>query len=223
MIENLSLGWALRLTGISSTVMLTIASFLIRDRYSSIRPKIHPCDVSLMKHKGVVLLMGYTFFVILAYICSIYSLSAFAIAIGLTQSQGGNVSAVLQVGTAVGRPLMGVVSDRFGRITSALVVTAVNVVLNLAWWINIESYGNLVAYSLFLGMTSGTYWTVIAPLCAEVVELRDLPSTYVPVIQYSPPHPPQARIGAAYTDEMQVGVDVANGLHALPLQRSYRS
>jgi MFS family permease len=159
--------------------MLTIASFLIRDRYTSIRPTIHPCDVSLMKRKGVVLLMGYTFFVILAYICSIYSLSAFAVAIDLTQRQGGNVIAVLQVGTAIGRPLTGIVSDRFGRITSAFCVTAVNVVFNLAWWINIDGYGSLVAYALFIGMTSGTYWTVIAPLSAEVVELRELPSTWV--------------------------------------------
>lgn len=60
MIENLSLGWSLRLTGISSCVMLTGASILIRDRNASIRPGIHPCDVRLMRRKGVVLLIGYT-------------------------------------------------------------------------------------------------------------------------------------------------------------------
>ena len=60
MIERISLGWALRITGITSTAMLLIASLLMKDRYTSIRPDIHPFDTRLLKRKGVLLLCGYT-------------------------------------------------------------------------------------------------------------------------------------------------------------------
>ena len=95
----------------------------------------------------------------------------------LTSHQGGNVIAILNVGTALGRPFIGVLSDRLGRITVACAVTASNVVLALAFWIPISSYAPLLVYALITGATSGIYWGTIAPLCAEVVPLGELPST----------------------------------------------
>jgi predicted MFS family arabinose efflux permease len=171
------LAWALRITGISSFVMLVTASILMKDRNSSVRPDIHPCNLRLLRQKGVVLLVGYTFFAILGYIVSIYSLGAFALSIGLTQHQAGNAIALLNTGTALGRPFMGVLSDRLGRITVAGTVTASNSILALAFWIPINSYAALLVYALITGATGGLYWGTIAPLCAEVVPLADLPST----------------------------------------------
>jgi hypothetical protein len=88
MIERISLQWALRITGISSSIMLVIASVLMRDRYTAIRPDIHPFDTRLIRQKGVLMLIAYTFFSMLGYIVAIYSLSAFALSIGLSQEQG---------------------------------------------------------------------------------------------------------------------------------------
>ncbi len=89
MIERISLAWALRITGITSAAMLFIASLLMRDRYTSIRPDIHPFDTRLFRNRGVLLLIGYTFFAILGYIVAIYSLGAFGTSIGLSQEQSG--------------------------------------------------------------------------------------------------------------------------------------
>jgi MFS family permease len=117
---------------------------------------------------------------------------AFATSLGLTQDQGGIVITILQVGTAIGRPFFGVLSDRFGRMTTAAVLTASNTVFILAIWTPATSYGVLIFFALLAGATSGVYWGVsnqsyccrtsltafqtIAPLCAEVVDLQDLPS-----------------------------------------------
>lgn len=110
---------------------------------------------------------------------SIYSLGAFGVSIGLSQQQSGNVIAVLNAGTALGRPFVGVLSDRLGRITVACAVTGSNFVFALAFWIPISSYAPLLVYALITGATAGIYWGTIAPLCAEVVPLGDLPSTFV--------------------------------------------
>jgi nitrate/nitrite transporter NarK len=74
MINNISLAWALRITGILSFVVLTVATTLMRDRHSTVRPSFKPVDVQLLKRYRVWLLIGYTFFAILGYIVTIYSL-----------------------------------------------------------------------------------------------------------------------------------------------------
>ncbi|KIW79302.1 hypothetical protein Z517_05914 [Fonsecaea pedrosoi CBS 271.37] len=176
MIENLSLAWSLRITGILAFVVLFTACSLIRDRNKTIRPSYKPIDTELLKRYQVWLLIFYTFFSILGYIVAIYSLGAFATSLGLTQDQGGTVITIMNVGTAFGRPFIGVLSDRFGRMTIACVLTASNTLLSYAIWIPANSYGVLIFFALTVGATSGVYWGTIAPLCAEVVELKELPS-----------------------------------------------
>ncbi|EXJ91490.1 hypothetical protein A1O3_00038 [Capronia epimyces CBS 606.96] len=177
MIKNLSLAWSLRITGIAAFAVLFVASVLMRDRNATIRPRIKAFDVVLLKRYRVWLLIGYSFFSILGYIVCTYSMSAFALSLGLSQHQGGIVITVLNVGAAVGRPFVGVLSDRFGRMTVACGLTAVNTLMVFAVWIPTTSYGLLIFLSFVLGITSGIYWGTIAPLCAEVVDLKELPST----------------------------------------------
>jgi MFS family permease len=177
MIENLSLAWSLRITGIISLVALMAATFMVRDRNETIRPKIKAFDKTLLKKYRVWLLMGYTFFSVLGYVVYIYTLSAFARSLGLSQTQAGIVAGVNNLGTAVGRPFFGVLSDRYGRITVASILTASNTLMTFAVWVPTDSYGLLLFLSLVVGATSGVYWGTIAPLCAEVVELKELPST----------------------------------------------
>ncbi|KAJ9604547.1 hypothetical protein H2200_010660 [Cladophialophora chaetospira] len=177
MIQKISLAWSLRITGIVAFVVLSTATTLIRDRNKAIKPRFRAIDTSLLKRYRVWLLVAYSFFSILGYIVTIYSLGAFATSIGLTQDQGGIVITAMQVGTAIGRPAVGVLSDHFGRMTVASSLTASNVILTYAIWIPTHSYGLLIFFALIIGATSGIYWGTIAPLCAEVVDLKELPST----------------------------------------------
>ncbi len=160
MIDHLSLAWSLRITGIVAFVALFIGSVLIRDRNTGVRPKIQLFNLSLLKRWRYWLLMGYSFFTISGYIITIYSLSAFAVSIGLTQHQGGIVVTVLNLGTALGRPSVGVISDRLGRMTVVCVLTAVNTLMLYAVWIPCNSYGLLLFLALIEGATSGIYWGV---------------------------------------------------------------
>lgn len=160
MIDNLSLGWALRIIGLCSGGMLLLATVLIKDRNTTIKPDIRPFDTSLLNRKGIVLLIGYTFFTVLGYITMIYSLSPFALSLGLSQTKAGNITAFINVGTAIARPFVGVLSDRLGkihscvaattfhssltgRITVACVITFFNFIICFAWWIPITTYAEL--------------------------------------------------------------------------------
>lgn len=90
----------------------------------------------------------------------IYSFSAFAVSLGYTQEQGGNIIAILNAGTAIGRPLIGVTSDYLGRITTACVITAVNSLLAFAFWIPVTTYAPLVVLAVVYGATCGVFWAV---------------------------------------------------------------
>jgi MFS family permease len=74
MIQNISLAWSLRITGILAFVVLVTATTLIRSRNEMIRPRFKALDTDLLKRYRVWLLIGYSFFSILGYIVAIYSL-----------------------------------------------------------------------------------------------------------------------------------------------------
>lgn len=158
MIDNLGLRWALRIIGLTSTVMLLVGTALIRDRNKNIKPEVHPFSTRLLKKKGVWLLMGFSATTVLAYIVVIYSFSAFAISIGLTQQQGGVAVALMNAGTAVVRPLMGILSDKCGRISTAFAITFLDSILAFAFWIPINSYATLLVFAFVIGGTGGVYW-----------------------------------------------------------------
>jgi MFS family permease len=53
MIENVGLPWALRITGLTSFVMLVVSTFLMRDRNKKIRPDIRPFDTRMLRNPKV--------------------------------------------------------------------------------------------------------------------------------------------------------------------------
>ncbi|RVX72955.1 hypothetical protein B0A52_03308 [Exophiala mesophila] len=177
MIENLGLGWALRITGMCALVVLLTASYLVRDRNEIIRPRIKPLDVQLLKRRQVWMLMGFTAFSMLGYIVLTFTLSSFALSLGLSQDQAGVITGMLNLGTLLGRPFIGVLSDHFGRLTIASLFTFLNAVFTFAIWIPTNSYGLLIFLAIIVGPTAGVFWATITPICAEVVDLKELPST----------------------------------------------
>ncbi|KAF2816811.1 MFS transporter, MCP family, solute carrier family 16, member 6 [Mytilinidion resinicola] len=176
MIENISLGWALRIIGIISGTVNVIATCLIRNRNKVIKPAMHPFDLKLLHQGNVIILLSWAFFSMLGYIIIIYSLSDFARSIGLPSSQASMITGFLNLGTAVGRPCIGVLSDRYGRIKVAGLTTFICFLSIFMVWVPANSYGITVFFALLSGAIVGVFWMTISPLCAEVAGLTELPS-----------------------------------------------
>lgn len=83
----------------------TPRAVFVRDRNKIVRPKQHPFDTRLVWRADVLLLLAWAFLSMLGYIALLYSLSDFSIVIRLTRQQATQVTAFLNLGTAVGRPL----------------------------------------------------------------------------------------------------------------------
>ncbi|KAI4226650.1 MAG: hypothetical protein L6R36_003016 [Xanthoria steineri] len=176
MIENISLAWSLRITGIIAFVMTFTAVVLTRDRNKVIQPAQHPFDTKLLSQTRVWLLLAWAFISMLGYITLLYSLPDFALAIGFSRGQATNTITVLNLGTAVGRPFIGYLSDRCGRIKVPAFLTLVCGISCFAIWLPATSFGVTLLFALISGAILGVFWVTIGPLCVEVAGLQQLPS-----------------------------------------------
>ncbi|RKK32183.1 hypothetical protein BFJ67_g14870 [Fusarium oxysporum f. sp. cepae] len=86
------------------------------------------------------------------------------------------LGSVHKVSQAVGRPLIGLASDRFGRLNVAGISTlAASISTLLIWTLAGKSFAGTIVYTLF-GAFASNMWTTVAPVAAEVVGLQTLPS-----------------------------------------------
>ncbi|GAB7364379.1 hypothetical protein MBLNU230_g4922t1 [Neophaeotheca triangularis] len=176
MIESIGLAWTFRVLGILACVVNTICTILIKDRNKIIGSSQLAFDTKLFRRVEYLLLLGYGWFSLLAYVVLIFSLANYARRIGLSALQAANVSALLNLGQAIGRPPLGFVSDYWGRINTGGAMTFMSGLFCLVIWTFAESYGVLIFYALLGGTVAGTFWATVAPISAEVVGLKHVPS-----------------------------------------------
>jgi MFS family permease len=159
-ISHISLVWALRIAGVISGVMNILATIAIRSRNHIVLPEQHPFDRTLLRRYDVLLVLAWSFISMLGYITLLYSMSDFARSIGLDESQAATVTALLNLGTALGRPFIGILSDRFGRIEAAGGMTFVCGLSVFAIWLPATSYGVTIFYVIANGAVLGVFWPV---------------------------------------------------------------
>jgi nitrate/nitrite transporter NarK len=178
LIDRFSLAWSLRAIAVVSGSMLLVAALLLRTRNAAIQPRQHGFAVRLLVRYEVVLLLGWSFASLVGYIVLLFSLSDYAQAIGMSARRAADITGLVNVGTALGRPFVGALSDRWGRIEVAGIVTAVCGISVFAVWVPAEEGGEAVVmlFAVLAGATLGTFWVAIGPLCVEVVGLVELPA-----------------------------------------------
>ncbi|OBT88681.1 hypothetical protein VE02_03249 [Pseudogymnoascus sp. 03VT05] len=178
LIDRFSLAWSLRAIAVISGSMLLVAALLLRTRNAAIQPRQHGFAVRLLARYEVVLLLGWSFASLVGYIVLLFSLSDYAQSIGISARRAANITGLVNVGTALGRPFVGALSDRWGRIEVAGIVTAICGISVFAVWVPAEMGGEAVVmvFAVLAGATLGTFWVAIGPLCVEVVGLVELPA-----------------------------------------------
>lgn len=177
LIEKVGLEWCYRVLAFSSLFCNFISSLLLKDRNKNVKPVETAFNLREYSRVEVDLVLLWGFLTELGFITLLYSLPNYANSIGLTHSQGSVVSAVLNLGLGVGRPVIGYLSDVFGRINMAFVITTLCAVLCLAVWVPANTYAQLIVFALLAGICCGVFWSTVTPVTAEVTGLQRLPSS----------------------------------------------
>lgn len=160
MIDNLGHAWSLRGIGLIALGANLLSATFIRDRNAIISPKQHPFDLDLLKHWEVFFLLAWSSISMLGYVTLLYSLSDFALSIELSREQATQITAFLNMGTAIGRPFIGIASDRVGRLEVASGLTLFCGVCCLGVWIPAASFGVTVLFAIVSGAILGVFWVV---------------------------------------------------------------
>ena len=176
MIDSLGVEWAFRILGILACAVNVICALLMRDRNKAIGAVQLAFDYKMFKRPEFWLILGWGFFSMMGYITLLFSLPNYAVSIGLNARQGSIIGAVLNLGQGLGRPVVGVFSDKAGRINLAGACTFIGGLFCFVIWIFAKSFGVLIFFAIAVGTVAGTFWTTIAPVGAEVVGLKELPS-----------------------------------------------
>jgi MFS family permease len=113
-VESLGVRWTYRLLALCTLVINLVCSILLKDRNKFIhQTRQTTFNIREFGHISVVLIIFWGWFTELGYIVLLYSLPNYARSIGLSAHQGAVVGAVLNLGLAFGRPVVGFLSDRF--------------------------------------------------------------------------------------------------------------
>ncbi|RAH45219.1 MCT family MFS transporter [Aspergillus brunneoviolaceus CBS 621.78] len=176
MIPRLGLPWAFRILGIIACVVNLVCANLLRDRNKAVGSRHQAFALPLLKRPEFLLFLGWGVFSMLGYVALLFSVANFALSVGLTSHQGSVVSALLNLGQGLGRPFVGMFSDRLGRINIASFLTFLCGLFCLVIWTFARSMGVVCFFAVLVGTVSGTYWATVAPVASEIIGLRDLPS-----------------------------------------------
>ncbi|OJJ42390.1 hypothetical protein ASPZODRAFT_76893 [Penicilliopsis zonata CBS 506.65] len=170
-------GWTYRILCLIQLVVNTVCLLLLRDRNKITGTITHSISLRhLVSHVELWLLLGWAFFSTLGFMVIWYSLDDFSRSIGLSAPQGSIVTAVMNLGQVVGRPLVGYFSDAVGRLNMASLATGLTALLSLLLWTFARSYASTLCFAFFAGMVFGAFFTVVSPVATEVVGLEYLSS-----------------------------------------------
>ncbi|TGO61167.1 hypothetical protein BCON_0029g00080 [Botryotinia convoluta] len=176
LIQRWGTGWAFRILAIASAAACGFLAIIIKDRNKAIGAVQIAFHTSLLKRPEFLLTLAWGCLSVLGYVVLLFSIPAYTNTVGLSVSQGSILGAMINLGGGLGRPIIGYVSDDFGRINTALVCTFLAGLFSLVVWIFAKSFGVLIFYALIGGAVSATFTTTVAPVGAEVVGLQLLPS-----------------------------------------------
>ncbi|KAI5818153.1 major facilitator superfamily domain-containing protein [Pyronema omphalodes] len=175
-ITTMGTPWAFRIVAVAIFVNNSICTYFTRDRNKFVNPNQRAFDLAILKRYEFLLTVAWGFFSMLGYVVILFSLPDFATSRGFSKVQGSVLGALLNLSMAFGRPLVGLSSDYYGRLNISGLMTLITGISCFVIWLPAKTFGVALFFSLVNGAVCGTFWTTIAPVCVEVVGLKDLPS-----------------------------------------------
>lgn len=127
-------------------------------------------DGKIIRRPTVLLIAMWFNLAIFAYTLMVFTLASYAVARGMSQHQGSTLTSLLNAGQTIGRPLMGVMGDRFGRVNVTSFLTCILCIYIFAFWITAHTFVQLIFFSIMIGLSVGVANVMNGVLIADMVE-----------------------------------------------------
>lgn len=163
-----SVRWALRVQAILCFTLGTCAVILVRSRmevkYSFYDKKVVCCG-------GFWINALYLIFCMFGYVIVLYAMANVTTSLGYSAYQGSIASAMIQIGSVIGRPIVGRLSDHFGSVTVSAATYILSGILVFAMWIPARNYATILAFGILVGSLMGTVFATSPPINAKLYGL----------------------------------------------------
>lgn len=178
-VNSISVHWALRIQAIVSFGLLLIPTIFFRVRKGSVA-KFVIWDLAVFRLASFYILIGYMIFCIFSYIIVLYSLAQWTTTLGETETRASYVSACVQIGSLVLRPVCGYFGTPkfFGPLTLGTGLYTLSGVLCLAMWIPARNYATAVIFALWMGGIMGFIYSMFTPVCAAVFGIKRMSTAF---------------------------------------------
>lgn len=134
----------------------------------------------ILKKWTVQLIGAWFLFALFGYTLMIFTLSSYAVALGLSHHQGSSLTAIMNGAQSIGRPLIGYTGDKFGRTNVTATLTLLLAIFVFAFWIPAHTYVQLIMFSICIGSCVGVANVMNTVLVADIVG----PSDFLPCWGY---------------------------------------
>lgn len=104
------------------------------------------------------------------YIIVLFTVSPYAIQVGLSAKQASILTAVLSATQVIGRPSMGIIADKVGRYNYVIFISIIISIFIWAYWINATTFGALVGFSILIGFSHGIGAVFCQPLASDLLD-----------------------------------------------------
>lgn len=173
--------WCLRILGISCSLSVLVAIALLKERNPTppvgLRSPRAMFDqlkamfsLKVITKPFVSLIALWFMFALFAYNLMVFTLSSYAISKGLSAHNASTLTAILNGSQAIGRPLMGLAGDKFGRANVTIVLTSLLTLYMFAFWIPAHSFVQLIFFSIMVGSCVGVANVMNTVLIADMVK-----------------------------------------------------
>lgn len=177
--------WGMRMLAIASIFINTISMLFIKVRKPKNAPKVtksaRSCiseiyDVNVFKKFPLQLCTLWSSLTNIGYVILLFSLSNYALSIGLTTQQATNTLAMFNGAQIIGRPAMGYFSEKIGRTNMTIATMIYSLILLLPYWFNITTYSEMLSFGFILGLGAGIAAVNVVPLVADVTGTGKFPA-----------------------------------------------
>lgn len=152
MIQQMGVGWSIRVLGITSGAVNIICSLILRTNKGYVQPVYSLFNFELLKKSKFLALLGFAFLSMLAEIIILTQIPGYGVTVlQLNTSQSSIIGAMIALGQILGRAVIGEASDKFGRLNIASLVTFLAGLWTVAVWTVASNYAILIFFSLCIG------------------------------------------------------------------------
>lgn len=161
LVTTMDVNWAMRILGIAASVGCAVAGLFCKPptnghmqtqtQMETRNSKVKMWDARIFKRPDILCVIFWTALGNFSNAIVLFAMASFATSIGLTSSQGTIVSTCTDIGSIVGRPILGMLLDYYGNFNISLIYTMASGILVFAFWIPCQGFAALCILCFLLG------------------------------------------------------------------------